>query len=107
MPSSEKNIRTDCPAKARMTTRRNMLRLGFTGAAVSLGLSPLKAMSLDLSAPKTVSGPMARMIEKANFGADYAVLDAYRKGPYAFVRLGFQGHSFVLKSADGRKWRTT
>jgi hypothetical protein len=43
---------------------------------------------------------------KANFGPDISVLDIRQDGPHSYAQLGFQSHSFWLRSSDGVEWWT-
>jgi hypothetical protein len=42
-----------------------------------------------------------------NFGPRHHIESVWREGATTFLRVRFQSHSFVLKSSDGRYWRTT
>ena len=43
---------------------------------------------------------------RANFGADFAIRQVVRSGDRLYAEVGFQGHSFMLKSQDGGVWFT-
>ena len=97
MSSCVENKSKERPATTRAMTRRKMLHLGFAGVAASLGLSAFK----------TEAKPTSQMFKTPDFGPEYSVLDTFQEGSFTYVRIGYQGHSFLLKSTDGRTWRTT
>ena len=97
MLSRTESATTVDTAQVRLLTRRNMLRIGCAAAAAaSLGLRPLQAEQ----------EPSRGAIQAVDFGPDYAVLGTSQKGRWTYVRLGYREHSFVLRSTDGRTWRT-
>ena len=44
--------------------------------------------------------------QAANFGPHLAVVELFEDGGSVYARLGLQGYTFLLQSADGKIWRT-
>jgi hypothetical protein len=92
--------------------RREFLSLMLLGAG-SLVLQPPSRDSAPVYSFKPAGGRILALSEDGrswdvslNLGPQFQVLDVRREGEDLIARVSFQGHSFDLKSTDGKRWYT-